>query len=65
MSLVTNLSPLKEKIIIISLCIIGVSSVAYGMIEKNNPVFIIGIIFIVAGYLLIRRKLKESIQKKS
>jgi len=64
MSLITNISPLKEKIIIISLCIIGISSVAYGMIKKNNPVFIIGIIFIVAGYLLIRRKLKESIQKK-
>jgi hypothetical protein len=64
MSLFRNLSPLKEKILISILCIIGISAVAYGMIAKNNPVFIIGILFVVAGYRLIRRKLKESIQKK-
>jgi hypothetical protein len=59
-----NLSRLKEKILISILCIIGISSVAYGMLKKNNPVFIVGMLFIIAGYLLIRRKLKESIQKK-
>ena len=57
-----NLSPLKEKIITASLCIIGVSAVVYGMTRKNNPVFIIGMVFIVAGYIMIRRKLKESLK---
>jgi hypothetical protein len=64
MSILGRLSPLKEKILISILCIIGVSAVAYGMIDKNNHVFIIGILFVIAGYLMIRRKLKESIQKK-
>jgi hypothetical protein len=64
MPILSNLSRLKEKILISILCIIGISSVAYGMLKKNNPVFIIGIIFVIAGYLLIRRKLKESIQKQ-
>jgi hypothetical protein len=59
-----NLSPLKEKIFISILCIIGLSAVAYGVAWKNNPVFIIGMILVIAGYLLIRRKLKESIQKE-
>ena len=64
MSLLSHLSPLKEKILISTLCIIGISSVAYGMLKKNNPAFIVGMIFVIAGYLLIRIKLKESIQKK-
>jgi len=59
-----NLSPSIEKILISILCITGISSVAYGMIKKNDPVFIVGMIFVIAGYLLIRKKLKESIQKK-
>lgn len=57
------MSPLKEKILISILCGIGVSMVVYGMIEKNNPVFIIGILFVLAGYIMIRRKLKESVKK--
>ena len=64
MSIFGNLSPLNEKILISVLCIIGISSVAYGMLKKNNPVFIVGMVFVIAGYLLIRRKLKESIRKK-
>ncbi len=59
-----NLSPQKEKILISILCVIGISGVAYGMLKKNNPIFIVGMVFVIAGYILIRRKLKESIQKK-
>jgi hypothetical protein len=55
-----NLSPLKEKILTSALCIVGISGIAYGMAEKNNPVFLIGIAFAIAGYLLIRKKLRES-----
>lgn len=59
-----GLSPRNEKVLTSVLCVIGIICVVYGMIEKDNPVFIIGIILVIAGYLLIRRRLKESIQKK-
>jgi hypothetical protein len=59
-----NLSPLKEKILTAFLCITGISATAYGMLKKNNPIFLMGIAFVIAGYLLIRKKLKESINKK-
>ena len=51
---------MKEKSFIILLCVIGISAVAYGIIKDNNPVFIIGLLFVIGGYLLIRKKLKES-----
>jgi LPXTG-motif cell wall-anchored protein len=47
-----------EKTIAVIICILGVSSVAYGMSEDNNVVFVVGLLFIVGGYLMIRRKLK-------
>jgi len=52
-----------EKSIIVLLCVIGVTCVVYGMGKENNAVFIVGLIFVIAAYLLIRRKLKGSIQK--
>jgi len=47
----------KEKILSILLCIIGVLAVAYGTTKENDPIFIIGLLFIIGGYLLIRRRL--------
>jgi len=41
---------------------IGIVAVAYGMLKDNNPIFIIGLLFVIGGYLLIRRKIKESIR---
>jgi hypothetical protein len=64
MSIFRNLSPLKEKIIMTALCVIGISAIIYGMIKKNNTIFLAGIAFVIAGYLMIRKKLKESIQKE-
>ena len=51
-----------EKSIIVFLCAIGIFCVVYGMGKENNTVFIVGLLFIIAGYLLIRRKMKESLQ---
>ena len=53
-----------EKIVILLICSIGLCGVAYGMLKKNNFVFIIGLIFVIGGYLLIRKKLKESMKDK-
>jgi nicotinamide riboside transporter PnuC len=55
---------LNEKALTIVLCLIGVLAVAYGMTRPNHILFIIGLVFVVGGYLRIRKKLKESIQKK-
>jgi nicotinamide riboside transporter PnuC len=52
-----------EKPIIVLLCVIGVTCVVYGMGKENNTVFILGLLFVIATYLLIRRKLKQSIRK--
>lgn len=56
---------MREKALIVCVCVCGVLAVCYGMIKENNAVFILGILFVVGGYLLIRRKLKESMGKKS
>jgi amino acid transporter len=55
---------MREKILTAIICLIGILAIFYGMINKNNVIFIIGVLFVVAGYLLIRRKLKESIRGK-
>jgi general stress protein CsbA len=55
---------MKEKIVIILLCLIGLAAVSYGMITDNDVVFIIGIIFVIAGYVVIRKRIKKSIQEK-
>ena len=41
-------------------CVIGISAVAYGVLKDNDPIFILGIVFVAGGYLLIRRKLKHA-----
>jgi len=46
----------------IVICMIGIVAVAYGMLRDNNLIFIIGMLFVIGGYLLIRRKIKESIR---
>jgi len=53
---------LTNKTSIIVICMIGVMAVFYGMLADNAPIFIIGLFFVSAGYLLIRRKIKESIR---
>jgi general stress protein CsbA len=55
---------MKEKIVIILLCLIGLAAVSYGMITDNDVVFIIGVIFVIAGYVVIRKRIKKSIREK-
>jgi hypothetical protein len=55
---------LSDKALTLALCVIGVLAVAYGMIRPNHILFIIGLVLVIGGYLRIRKKLKESIQKK-
>ncbi len=53
----------REKIIAIVICLLGVLGVAFGMAGDNNMLFIGGLVLVVAGYLIIRRKLKEYARK--
>lgn len=55
---------MPDKIIIPLLLIAGAAAIAYGMVMKNNYVFIAGIVIVFAGYRLIRKKLKRSIDEK-
>jgi arginine exporter protein ArgO len=55
---------MKEKILIIILCVIGLAAVFYGMFMDNDVAFIMGIIFVIAGYAMIRKKIKKSILEK-
>jgi hypothetical protein len=43
---------------------IGVTAASYGMLKDNDLIFIIGIFLVFGGYLLMRRKIKESIRNK-
>jgi len=56
---------MKEKILNIILCVVGLIAAFYGMAEKNNVIFLIGIFLIIIGYIMIRRKLKRSSLKRS
>lgn len=53
----------NEKIFTVVICLIGVLAVGYGMIRRNNIVFVIGLGFVIGAYLRIRKKLKESLKK--
>lgn len=55
---------MKEKALIISLCLLGILGVCYGMVNRNHPVFIAGLVAVVAAYLMIRKKLKAHIREK-
>ena len=54
-----------EKIITSLLCVFGISAVSYGMIKENHIIFMIGLLSVIGGYLLIRKRLKTSLREKS
>ncbi len=56
---------MREKAFIVCLCVFGVLAVSYGLLKENNAAFILGLLFVIGGYLLIRRKLKEYIERRS
>jgi hypothetical protein len=55
---------MKENALIVVVCLIGILAVLYGMVNRNHPVFIVGLVAVVAGYLMIRKKLKAQIREK-
>jgi hypothetical protein len=55
---------MKEKVLFTGTCVLGILGVCYGMVNKDHPFFIAGLVFVVAGYLMIRKKLKAHIREK-
>jgi uncharacterized Zn finger protein len=56
---------LKEKALVVSICIIGVVAVSYGVAKDADVIFVIGIVFVIGGYLLIRRRIKKHIRERA
>jgi len=54
---------LHNKTLISLICVNGIVAVSYGVLNDNNLIFIIGLLFVIAGYLLIRRRIKDYIKK--
>jgi hypothetical protein len=59
-----KLVTMKEKVFTLLLCFLGIVGVVYGMLNRNHPVFIAGLVFVATGYLMIRRKLKAYIRER-
>jgi len=55
---------MKERVLIIVLCIVGLTAIFFGMVKDHDGVFIIGIIMVIGGYLMIRKRLKEAVPTK-
>ena len=53
---------LKQKALILIICAFGIVVVSYGTAKGNDAVFIVGIVFVIGGYLIIRKRIKEHIK---
>jgi len=58
------MNSMKDKTLVLVLCFLGVLAVGYGMVNKNHPVFVAGLVLVIGGYLMIRKKLKAHIREK-
>lgn len=54
---------LHNKTLVSLICVIGIVAVSYGRLNDSNLVFVIGLLFVIGGYLLIRRSIKDYIKK--
>jgi len=54
----------EKKSTIVLICLVGVSGVAYGMLKDNDLIFIVGVLFVIGGYVLIRRKIRAFIRNR-
>ncbi|MBN1832804.1 MAG: hypothetical protein JW896_11910 [Deltaproteobacteria bacterium] len=56
---------MKRKNLTIIIFVAGILTTLYGMMKDNNEVFIIGLVFIIVGYALVRTKLRRYFGEKS
>lgn len=55
---------MNEKILIVVVCLLGIVGVCYGLYKKDHMVFVAGLVFVIAGYLMFRKKLKSHLREK-
>jgi len=55
---------LPVKIIIVILWTAGAAAIAYGMLMDNDPVFVIGMVKTIIGYIIFRRYFLKSKEKR-
>jgi hypothetical protein len=55
---------LKEKKWIIALAVPAVVCIVYGMRREDNPVFLVGLAFGIAAFLLYRKRYREFVREK-
>lgn len=53
------------KILIAIVFVVGILTTLYGKLKENNEVFLIGLVFIIVGYALVRPKLRKYFGAKS
>lgn len=62
--MVLEINAKKEKRLILLVCLFGISGVTYGIARENDFIFVLGILAVIAAYLLIRRKLKKTVGRE-
>ena len=55
---------MNEKALVAALCLLGIVGVCYGLYKRDHVVFITGLVILIAGYLLFRKKLKAYYREK-
>ena len=53
---------LKNRALLILVCVVGTALILYGMAKDDNLIFVIGVLFVIGGYLLVRRRIKKHIR---
>ena len=54
-----------KKSLITIICTCGICALACGMANRNDTIFLVGLILVISGYLFIRKELKSSTEGKS
>jgi len=52
----------KQKALILIICTVGIIAVSYGVSKDADAIFVIGVLFVIGGYLLVRRRIKKRIK---
>jgi len=55
---------MNEKALVAVLCLLGIAGVCYGLYKRDHVVFFAGLVFLIAGYLLFRKKLRAYYSEK-
>ncbi|MEW6665945.1 MAG: hypothetical protein AB1512_12085 [Thermodesulfobacteriota bacterium] len=55
---------MKDKKWVLALAVPAVVCILYGMARQDNPVFLVGLVFGIAAFLLYRKRYREFVREK-